>query len=366
MNLVAAVVNPVKVADLDALKRAITERAGDEIGWWLTTEEDPGGGQTEQAVADGAKLVLVCGGDGTVAACAAVLAGTGVAMAVIPDGTGNLLARNLDIPLELPAALAVAFEGSDRQLDVLDAGDQRFLVMAGLGFDAALIRDTDEQLKAKIGWLAYLAGFARAVRRHRRRCYEITVDDHPPIRRRAIGVLVGNVGQLEAGITLLPEAVPDDGMLDVIVLAPRTPSDWPVLAGTDPGQARGKRTAGRHPARTAGADRRRASGAVRVRRRLRRRALRTGRHGAARRAVAAVSGTVTGGPRAARANRAQRRSAGHSADSASGPWSRSAARWCSPCWRPWSGRLPGRCCGRIGTSTPNCMASRCATPGSPR
>ena len=231
MNLVAAVVNPVKIADLDALKRAISDRAGGEIGWWLTTEEDPGGGQAEQAVADGAKLVLVCGGDGTVAACAAVLAGTGVAMAVIPDGTGNLLARNLDIPLELPEALAVAFEGADRQLDVLDAGDQRFLVMAGLGFDAALIRDTDERLKARIGWLAYLAGFVRAVRRHRRRRYEITVDDRPPVRRRAIGVLVGNVGQLEAGITLLPDATPDDGMLDVIVLAPRTAADWPVLAG---------------------------------------------------------------------------------------------------------------------------------------
>jgi len=231
MNLVAAVVNPVKVTDLDALKRAIADRAGGEVGWWLTTEQDPGTGQAEQAVADGAKLVLVCGGDGTVAACAAVLAGTGVTMALLPDGTGNLLARNLGIPLELPEALDVAFEGSDRQLDVLDAGDRRFMVMAGLGFDAALIRDTDEQLKARIGWPAYLAGFVRAIRRHRRTRYEITMDDEPPQHRRAIGVLVGNVGQLEANITLLPDAAPDDGILDVIVLAPRTPLDWPVLAG---------------------------------------------------------------------------------------------------------------------------------------
>ncbi|MFL6164417.1 MAG: diacylglycerol/lipid kinase family protein [Jatrophihabitantaceae bacterium] len=231
MNLVAAVVNPVKRSDLDALKRAITDRAGGPVGWWLTSEDDPGTGQSEQAVADGAKLVLVCGGDGTAAACAAVLAGTGVAMAVVPDGTGNLLARNLDIPLELPRALDVAFEGSDRQLDVLDAGDHRFLVMAGLGFDAALIRDTDERLKARIGWLAYLAGFARAVRRHRKTRYEITLDGQPPLHRRAIGVLVGNVGQLEAGITLLPDAAPDDGLLDVIVLMPRTARDWLVLAG---------------------------------------------------------------------------------------------------------------------------------------
>jgi len=229
--LVAAVVNPVKVVDQDALRRAISERAGGEIGWYLTTEQDPGGGQTAEAVAAGAKLVLACGGDGTVAACADALAGTGVAMAVLPDGTGNLLARNLDIPLELDEALSVAFEGADRQLDVLEADGHKFLVMAGLGFDAALIRDTDEKLKAKVGWPAYVKGFVQAVRRRRRTRYEIYLDDRPPIHRRAIGVLVGNVGQLEAGITLLPDAAPDDGQLDVILLAPRHLLDWPVLLG---------------------------------------------------------------------------------------------------------------------------------------
>lgn len=230
MTQIAAVINPAKL-NPDELKPAIRERAGAEVGWWLTTEQDPGGGQTRQAVADGAKLVLVCGGDGTVAACAGALVGTGVAMAVLPDGTGNLLARNLGIPLELSEALEVAFAGSDRQLDVLAAGDLRFLVMAGLGLDAALIRDTDEQLKRRLGWLAYLGGFVRAIRRHRAVRYEIRLDDQPPLRQRAIGVLVGNVGQLEAGITLLPAAAPDDGKLDVIVLKPRTALDWPVLAG---------------------------------------------------------------------------------------------------------------------------------------
>jgi diacylglycerol kinase family enzyme len=230
MSLIAAVINPAKF-DPDELRRAIRDRAGAEVGFWLTTEQDPGTGQARQAVADGAKLVLACGGDGTVTACAEALAGTGVAMAVLPDGTGNLLARNLGIPLELPDALEVAFTGSDRQLDVLAAGDLRFLVMAGLGFDAALIRDTDERLKGRLGWLAYLGGFARAIRRRRRIRYEIQLDDQPPLHRRAIGVLVGNVGQLEVGITLLPDAAPDDGRLDVIVLAPRTVLDWPVLAG---------------------------------------------------------------------------------------------------------------------------------------
>jgi diacylglycerol kinase family enzyme len=229
---VAVVVNPVKVSELEKLKKEVAERCGGgEVGWWETTEADPGGGQAREAVAAGAELVLVCGGDGTTAACAGALAGTGVAMAVVPDGTGNLLARNLGIPMDLLASLDVAFGPDERRIDVLDTGELRYLVMAGLGFDAALIRDTDEGLKAKVGWPAYLGGLVRAIRGRRRTRYLITLDDRPPMRRRAIGVLVANVGQLQGGITLLPDALPDDGELDVIALAPRTVVDWPVLIG---------------------------------------------------------------------------------------------------------------------------------------
>jgi diacylglycerol kinase family enzyme len=231
MSRIAAVLNPAKIEDLPALKAAIIQHCGGEQPQWLeTTEEDPGAGQSAAAVADGAQLVLVCGGDGTVAACAGALAGTKVAMAVVPVGTGNLLARNLGIPLELPAALEVAFGSEQRFIDVLEAEEQRFVVMAGLGFDAALIRDTDEDLKRRVGWLAYIGGLARALRRSPRARFTITMDDALPVTMVAVGVLVGNVGQLEAGITLMPEASPDDGQLDLIVLAPRNIGDWPALA----------------------------------------------------------------------------------------------------------------------------------------
>ncbi|MEO7285839.1 MAG: diacylglycerol kinase family protein, partial [Jatrophihabitantaceae bacterium] len=226
---VAVIVNPVKVTDPDQLKREVSNRCSAETGWWETTVDDPGAGQAAEAVAAGAKLVLVCGGDGTVAACAGALAGTGVTMAVVPDGTGNLLARNLGIPLDQVEALEAAFGQHERQIDVLDAGDRRFVVMAGLGFDAALIDETDEDLKAKLGWLAYLGGLVRAVRGRRRSSYLIELDGRPPVRHRAIGVLVGNVGDLQGGITLLPDARPDDGQLDVITLSPHGLLDWPVL-----------------------------------------------------------------------------------------------------------------------------------------
>ncbi len=228
---VAVVANPAKVDDLAELKRAVAERCGAEFGWWETTEEDPGAGQAKAAVADGAELVLVCGGDGTTAACAGALADTGVVMGLVPAGTGNLLARNLGIPLALADSLDIAFGQQERQLDVLDAGQLRYVVMAGLGFDAALIRDTNEDLKAKVGWLAYLGGLLKALKARRRVRYEITIDDQPPVQRRAVGVLVANVGQLQGGITLLPDAKPDDGELDVITLSPRTAADWPVLIG---------------------------------------------------------------------------------------------------------------------------------------
>ncbi|PZS14517.1 MAG: diacylglycerol kinase [Pseudonocardiales bacterium] len=230
----AVVCNPASVEDIDLLAKQIRTRcsalgAADPL-WYETTPEDLGAGQSRQALAAGADLVLACGGDGTVAACAGILAGTGVPLALVPVGTGNLLARNVAVPLDPEAALDVAFGPHRRHLDVLESADHRFVVMAGLGFDAALIRDTDDEVKARIGWPAYLAGAARAVRRTPPASYTITVDDGPALQRRALGVLVGNVGRLQAGLRVLPDAKPDDGVIDVGVLEPRRWRDWPVLA----------------------------------------------------------------------------------------------------------------------------------------
>ncbi|MDT4910738.1 MAG: hypothetical protein QOI69_3979, partial [Pseudonocardiales bacterium] len=123
----AVVCNPSVVDDIDQLRKAISVRCATDPLWFETTPEDPGAGQIRQALDAGADLVLVCGGDGTVAACAGALAGTDVALALVPVGTGNLLARNLDLPLEIEPALDVAFGPSRRQLDVLEAGDRRFV-----------------------------------------------------------------------------------------------------------------------------------------------------------------------------------------------------------------------------------------------
>jgi len=134
----AVVANPTKHDDVamlrDTVRWAMSEHGWDEPLWYETTAADPGTGQAAQAVREGAGLVLACGGDGTVTRCAEALRGTGIPLGILPLGTGNLLARNLGLPLDLDAALVTALTGSNRRLDAGSANGHTFVVMAGLGF----------------------------------------------------------------------------------------------------------------------------------------------------------------------------------------------------------------------------------------
>ncbi|WP_376771378.1 diacylglycerol/lipid kinase family protein [Micromonospora polyrhachis] len=225
----AVVVNPVKPVDFDALRRKINRMLA-AAGWppplWLeTTVEDPGEGQTRQAIEAGAEVVFVCGGDGTIMSCVSALVGTDVAMAILPCGTGNLLAANLGLPSDLSANIEAAMAGVRRQIDVGVIEGRFFTVMAGMGFDAQLLKSTSESTKARIGWPAYLVGGVRHLRDRPMRV-SIRIDGQPPVRRRARTVLVANVGRLQGGVRLLTAAEPDDGFLDVAVLTPRTIGHW--------------------------------------------------------------------------------------------------------------------------------------------
>jgi diacylglycerol kinase family enzyme len=97
--------------------------------------------------------------------------------------------------------------------------------MAGLGFDAAMLRDADPKLKARLGAVAYVLSAFRHLRRRPAR-FEVRLDDRPPFARTGQGVLVGNLGRLQGGLPVMPDARPDDGLLDVAVLRTRTVLDW--------------------------------------------------------------------------------------------------------------------------------------------
>jgi YegS/Rv2252/BmrU family lipid kinase len=209
--------------------RQALEGAGLEVLWLETTKEDPGRGQAAKAVAEGVDLVVAQGGDGTVMACVTALAGTEVPLAVLPAGTGNLLATNFDIPAELEGAVEVALEGERVRLDVAALDDDRFVVMGGIGFDAAMLRDADPKLKEQLGAVAYVLSGFRNLRRRATR-FRLRLDDRPPLERTGQGVLIGNLGRLQGGLPVMPDARPDDGLLDVAVLQTRTVLDWLALA----------------------------------------------------------------------------------------------------------------------------------------
>ncbi len=230
----AVIVNPTKVADMDEERRAVTAylaAAGWHQPWWLETRLDElGVGHAKAAAEGGADVVFACGGDGTIMSVLSGLAGTGVPLAILPAGTGNLLARNLNLPQDRDACLRIGLGGVDRKIDVGRVDENhRFAVMAGMGLDAAMIMDAPERLKARIGWPAYMVSGSKHLF-DRRAHVRITVDDAEPVELRARGVVIGNVGKLQAGMLLMPDASPDDGILDVAVLVPKSLRHWLLLS----------------------------------------------------------------------------------------------------------------------------------------
>jgi diacylglycerol kinase family enzyme/membrane-associated phospholipid phosphatase len=233
----AVVLNPTKVDNPRLFKRKVVTAAArygwEEPIWFETTVDDAGRSMTHAALAAGADVVMVAGGDGTVRVVCGELAGTGVPAGIVPAGTGNLLARNLGLPLTVDAALQVVLTGGQRAVDIVriegdELPEDHYVVMAGLGLDAAIMAGAPEHLKARMGWPAYVVAAARHVRYPAIRV-EITVDGGPVERYRARTVVIGNVGYLQAGIPLLPDAAIDDGLLDVVVIAPRRTLGWFAL-----------------------------------------------------------------------------------------------------------------------------------------
>jgi len=245
---IAFVANPTKdgVGSLrEQAMRACAIRYLPEPMWFLTTEEDPGEGQARRALELGADVVVACGGDGTVRAVATALAHSDATLGIVPMGTGNIFARNLDIPInDATAALRLAIDGEDQTVDVgwLDVrkasseSDEPqthlFLVIAGGGLDAEMVSGADDRLKRRLGWFAYFFA-AVAHLGSKRIAATITVEDDEPVESHVRTVLMGNVGRLPGGLQLIPDASAVDGMLDIATLDARGGIvGWTELLGT--------------------------------------------------------------------------------------------------------------------------------------
>ncbi|WP_240665892.1 diacylglycerol kinase family protein [Agromyces sp. LHK192] len=236
----AAIISNPSKQGIEQLRQAVADaedRQGFAPSLWIdTTVDDPGKGQAREAIAEGVDLVVAAGGDGTVRSVAAGLRGSGVPMGIVPLGTGNLFARNVDIPVNnLGDAVVIAFAGIDREVDVLVADILRAdrsqethvsLVMAGIGIDATMIAATNPDLKKRVGWLAYVDAGLRALPNSQPFRAHYRVDTGRHHRPRASSILVANLGYLPGNIELIPDAEVDDGKLDVVVLQPRNLFGW--------------------------------------------------------------------------------------------------------------------------------------------
>lgn len=208
----------------------------DETLWFETSVDDAGQGVTREALAQGVDVVLAAGGDGTVRAVAEALRDTSIPLALVPVGTGNLLARNLDLSLtNLDESVATAFTGTERRIDLgiatitrdgTESEEHVFLVMAGLGLDAKMIKNTNTKLKKAVGWLAYVDAGLRSLHEIKPVRLRYSLDEGPQRTVNVHTILIGNCGALPGGILVMPEAKPDDGILDIAALRPRGPFGW--------------------------------------------------------------------------------------------------------------------------------------------
>ena len=220
---------------LDELRRLLTGRGVEKLLWFEVPKSRKAPKKVRKAVEAGADLLVVWGGDGmvqrTLDTLAGDKAGRKVPVAIMPAGTGNLFAGNLGIPTDLAKAVEIAFTGERRRFDLGELGGEHFAVMAGVGFDGAMIKDADGALKDRLGKLAYVWTGLRHVNGEAPHA-RIRVDGTDWFEGEASCVLIGNVGTITGGIRAFDDAVPDDGWLDVGVATAQNALQWARALGT--------------------------------------------------------------------------------------------------------------------------------------
>jgi YegS/Rv2252/BmrU family lipid kinase len=203
---------------LPELRRVLEAEGVVDPFWCEVPKSRKAPAQVRRAQKEGAELVFAWGGDGMVQRCIDVLAGSKTQLAIVPAGTANLFATNLGIPEDIEEAVAIGLRGERHKLDVGRFNGERFAVMAGAGFDAAMIRRADDSgLKDRIGRVAYVWAGSESLRAKPFRA-EIEVDGAAWYKGKATCILVGNVADIFGGIDAFEDAHPDDGLLELGVV----------------------------------------------------------------------------------------------------------------------------------------------------
>ena len=236
MQNIAVIFHPSKIS-LEKIRAAFSKAGYKDLNFYPSDTETGGLKITKQAIEGGANHIVVAGGDGTVRACVQAVfeEEAPVTLGLVPIGTGNILARNLKLPItNLDKCIRRAVTGDAYEIDLgvakaLNAQGEfsklYFTGIAGIGMDARIMQRTQPELKRRVGWIAYIEGGFRSLPLKFEK-FEVLVDDLTPKSLKSYSILIGNAGWLPGQISMMPDARLDDGKLDVAAIGPRKIWNW--------------------------------------------------------------------------------------------------------------------------------------------
>ncbi|MDR1379859.1 MAG: diacylglycerol kinase family lipid kinase [Tannerella sp.] len=180
-----------------------------------------------KAMDGGADCVIAVGGDGTVNEVARNLLNTDVVLGIIPKGSGNGLARDLNIPMDARSAVDVIFSGHTSVIDACRANERVFFCTCGVGFDATVSREFAKEKRR--GSLTYAKDIVENYLNYRPEVYELNINNHI-MREKAFLITCANASQYGNNAYIAPNADINDGKIDVTILSPFSTLDIGPLA----------------------------------------------------------------------------------------------------------------------------------------
>lgn len=227
MTTVAVIAHSAKTFDggLTQLRTVLEQEGFEQPLWYEVAKSRQVPECVHEATKAGADLIFIWGGDGTVRMCVESLAGTGIPIAILPAGTGNLLARNVGVPQDIEKAVAIALRGDRRTIDTGTVNGNHFAIMAGGGLDALVMRDADDGMKERVGRVAYLWSGARNLG-EKPVMATINLEGRRFYKGPLTCVLFGNLSEVLGGIEVFEGSSADDGMIEMGIVSAKSRSQW--------------------------------------------------------------------------------------------------------------------------------------------